>query len=153
MDQAALDNMVLATITDTPFFDDLAVSVANDSAPETAAKWLWSQLFDGHSIITTYDRFRFAVESIGRTWPIVQRACEMFDYPPAPVAMNDQSVAAWAEWSKPVTVALVLADRAHDMVAFMSAGLKPNGSKDPYALRRMAKHYVQASMLMQRDRP
>ena len=158
MAQPALDNMVAATLTDTPFFADLAESVANDGDPDTAARWLWCNIFDKQSFISTYDRYRFAVESIGRTWPVVQLACEIFNYPRAPVArfvaertpaaVNDQTEAVWGEWCKPVTCALVLADRAHDLVGLMSAGLKPNGSKDPYALRRTAKHFVQASMLI-----
>src|SRR3546814_8784090 len=38
----------------------------------------------------------------------------------------------------PVTVAVALADKLDTLVAFFAYGLKPTGSKDPFALRRAA---------------
>ena len=38
----------------------------------------------------------------------------------------------------PVTVAVSLADKLDTIVSFFAAGLRPSGSKDPYALRRSA---------------
>ena len=40
--------------------------------------------------------------------------------------------------SEPVSVALALADKLDSICAFFGVGLKPTGSKDPFALRRAA---------------
>lgn len=40
--------------------------------------------------------------------------------------------------SEPISVAVALADKIDTVVAFFSKGLKPTGSKDPFALRRAA---------------
>ena len=40
--------------------------------------------------------------------------------------------------SKPVSIALTLAEKLDALAAFLSIGLKPSGSSDPYALRRAA---------------
>lgn len=41
-----------------------------------------------------------------------------------------------------VSKVLTKADRIDTLVGFFCAGLAPNGSKDPFALRRAAKHYL-----------
>ncbi len=156
MAAAALQNTVAATLTDNAFFADLARSVANDGNPDTAATWLWTMLDTGEGPLRTFDDYALAVEQLARTWPVVRLACDMFSTDPAPIArfvaeripaaMAEES-AHWRLWSEPVTAALVFADRAHDLAGLFHAGLKPNGSKDPYALRRTAKQFIQASVL------
>jgi glycyl-tRNA synthetase beta chain len=49
-----------------------------------------------------------------------------------PVGQGDEAPTA------PVTVAVALADKLDSICAFFSVGLKPTGSKDPFALRRAA---------------
>ena len=49
-----------------------------------------------------------------------------------PAGQNDDVPTA------PVSVALALADKIDTLVGFFSVGIKPTGSKDPYALRRAA---------------
>jgi len=44
----------------------------------------------------------------------------------------------------PVTKAVALADRIDTLCGMFSAGLKPNGSNDPYALRRAANNILLA---------
>lgn len=155
MTVAALSNAVSATITNTPFMIDLAQSVANDGGPEQAARWLWTSLADGQGAWWAWDRYIDAVEALGSVWGVMRLACEAFDYPAhilarfvaerIPAAMQEHSDYRWCE---PVTGALVLADRAHDLAGLFSVGLKPNGSKDPYALRRAAKHFIIAAVML-----
>ncbi|MHA1539510.1 MAG: glycine--tRNA ligase subunit beta [Alphaproteobacteria bacterium] len=40
--------------------------------------------------------------------------------------------------TEPVSIAVALADKLDSLIAFFSVGIKPTGSKDPYALRRAA---------------
>lgn len=171
MTVASLSNAVSATITDTPFMIDLAQSVTNDGDPEQAARWLWTSLADGQGAWWAWDRYIDAVGALGSVWGVMRLACEAFDYPAhilarfvaerIPAAMQETvSFAYWRKewpngemkfsmgWGEPVTGALVLADRAHDLAGLFSVGLKPNGSKDPYALRRGAKHFIIAAVML-----
>lgn len=156
----ALQNAVCATPTNTTFMHDLARAVANDQDPETAATWLWGTLSEHGDVWAAYDRYIWTVEAVQRVWPVMRRSATMFDHdctaPLArfiaeriPAAVNDTTEAHWFKWAKPVTAAVVLADRAHDLAALFSVGLKPNGSKDPYALRRSAKHFIIAARMSQ----
>jgi Glycyl-tRNA synthetase beta subunit len=43
----------------------------------------------------------------------------------------------------PLTAVISIADRIDTLVSMFAVGLKPNGSKDPFALRRAAKEFVQ----------
>lgn len=154
MTAIAMQNTVSATITDNAFFADLGEAIANDGSPDTAAIWLWTMLDDGRGPLPTWERYILTVEAIARTWPVMRMAADMFGTNTAtlarfvaeriPAALNTQVDDAW---SPPVTATLVLADTAHDLAGLFHAGLKPNGSKDPYALRRTAKHFIIASAM------
>lgn len=155
MTVAGMSNAVYATDTGSPFMLDLARSVANDGDPDQGARWLWTTLGDGQGPWGAWDRYITVVESLGSAWPVMRLACDMFDYPShilarfvaerIPAAMQEH---ADLRWASPVSGALVLADRAHDLAGLFSAGLKPNGSKDPYALRRAAKHFIIAAVML-----
>jgi hypothetical protein len=151
---AAWSNAVAATESDSLLVMDLADAVANDSSPDAAVRWLWSMLDDGRGPWPTYDRYIHVIEALGGTWPVMRRACALFATPPSILArfVVERIPAAASQrigvtWFSPCTTALVLAERAHDLAALFSAGLKPNGSKDPFALRRAAKHFIIASVI------
>jgi hypothetical protein len=143
----------------SPFLEDLATVTANDGSVEGAARWLIASLAGDRDPIRTFDEYVGFIEGVGRSWPVMRLAAEMFDTDLGTVArfVADRIPAAAedmvsSDWCKPVTQALVIADRAHDIAAFFSVGLKPNGSKDPFALRRSTKHFIIASALLPRAR-
>lgn len=142
----------------SPFLADLAQSVTNDGREDGAARYLLgiaSAFLRDHGQpdgpIAAFDFAVVDIEAIGDAWPVMHQAA-------AEIGADSWVVFALARfvadrlpvvWGgppfrrhDPVTRAVALADRTHDLVGFFAAGLKPNGSKDPYALRRAAKHWL-----------
>jgi hypothetical protein len=150
-------NMIDATLP-SPFITDLAQAVTNDGDEDGAARFLLSLTSDflrthgqDDGPIAAYDFAVYDIEAIGDAWPVVHRAvAEIGADPSIAVALArfiaDRLPVVWGgppfQRHAPVTRAVVLAERTHDLVALFSAGLRPNGSKDPYALRRAAKHWL-----------
>jgi hypothetical protein len=101
-----------------------------------------------------YDFAIYDFEAVGRAWPIMAKAAELM--PDASAARQilptlarfvaERLPAIWARepWQRheELTRAIVIADRSHDLVALFSVGMKPSGSKDPFALRRAANHWL-----------
>jgi hypothetical protein len=153
----ALENAVLAVLP-SPFVSDLAQAVTNDGSEDGAARWLLSLssafLRKNLQDFTPLRAFDFAnedFEAIGRAWPIMGQAAKLMDVDPSVTVdlsrfVSERLPALWGRmpWVRhsPVTRAIVMADRAHDLVGLFSAGLRPSGSKDPYALRRAANHWL-----------
>lgn len=161
---AAWSNAVACVLTDQPFIHDLARVVTNDDSSDGAARWLLANL-DTHDPLCAFDFYWPFIEGLGHAWPVMRIAAEMFNADPPQIArFVAERIKAAAQddillpfddgdrvnmcWFAPVTLTVVLADRAHDIAAFFSIGLKPNGSKDPYALRRAAKHFIIAASLL-----
>lgn len=163
----AWGNAVGAIDTRGPFFADLARATTNTGDPEGAAKWLLGLvssylqrqgLRDG-----PWAAFDFAVhdiEAIDAAWPVVRRAAQGYRnqgrvVPHETLAhiarfVVERMPSIWdgPSWHphEPATRALVMADRADTLVGMFAAGMKPNGSKDPYALRRAAVHWLRQVM-------
>lgn len=145
-------------ILPSPFISDLARTVTNDGSDDGAARWLLHMACETlrkhsqkHSPLDAFDFASSDFEAIGRAWPIMGEAAKLFDVSSDVTVTLSRFIAErlpaiWARepWTRhpPVTRALALADRTHDLVGLFSAGLKPNGSKDPYALRRAANHWL-----------
>ena len=148
----------VAAVLPSPFLSDLARAVTNDGSDDGAARWLLRMASDflrkhgqRHSPINAFDFACPDFEAIGAAWPVMSKAAEQLDVSPDITVslarfIAERLPAIWARepWAvhPPVTRAVVLADRTHDLVGFFAAGLKPNGSKDPYALRRAANHWL-----------
>lgn len=165
--ETAWSNAVACVLTDGPFMNDLGAAITNDGDLDGAARWLLAML-DGDHPLRAFDVYHPLFEGLERAWPMMRLACDMFAVNPCQVArfVAERIKAASVErvalphidgdgrfhagWFEPVTLAVVLADRAHDIAGLFSAGLKPNGSKDPYALRRAAKHFIIAASLLPR---
>ncbi|SNS21024.1 Glycyl-tRNA synthetase beta subunit [Sphingomonas laterariae] len=147
-----------SAVLPSPFISDLAISVTNDGSDDAAARWLLVLTSDflrnhgqRHSLLDAFDFASTDFEAIGDAWPMMAKMAELVGVDPAitaPLArfVAERLPAIWARgpWIRnaPVTRALILADRTHDLVGLFAAGLKPNGSKDPYALRRAANHWL-----------
>lgn len=152
----------VAAVLPSPFIHDLAISVSNDRSDDAAARWLIQLAADFlrkqgkvHGPIAAFDFAAFDIEAIGDAWPMMAKMAELIGLDAAMSQtvttslarfIADRLPAIWGRepWHrhKPVTRALVLAERTHDLVALFSVGLKPNGSKDPFALRRAANHWL-----------
>lgn len=145
-------------ILPSPFIRDLARAVTNDGSDDGAARWLLHMACEtlrkhgqNHSPLDAFDFSSCDFEAIGHAWPIMGKAAKLLDVSSHVTVTLSRFIAErlpaiWARepWIRhpPVTHALTLADRTHDLVGLFSAGLKPNGSKDPYALRRAANHWL-----------
>lgn len=151
-------NNAIAGVLPSLFLRDLAIVVTNDGSEDGAARWMLQLASDflrkddqAHNPIAAFDFAIHDIEAIGDAWPIMHEMARMIDAEPMVCAslarfIADRLPAIWARpaWNRHEAVAraLVMADRTHDLVALFSAGLKPNGSKDPYALRRAANHWL-----------
>jgi len=148
----------IAAIQPGPFLTDIASAVTNDELDDGAARWLLHLPIEflrkhdqPHSPINAYDFAADDFEAIDRAWPAIHEMARLLDAPNHVLPslarfVAERLPALWARepWTvhAPVTRALVLAERTHDLVGLFMAGLKPNGSKDPYALRRAANHWL-----------
>lgn len=157
----------VAAVLPSPFIHDLAISVSNDRSDDAAARWLIQLAADflrkqgqAHGPIAAFDFAVFDIEAIGDAWPMMTEMAALFGLDQAVTQtvtaslarfIADRLPAIWGRepWHRhqPITRALVLAERTHDLVGLFSVGLKPNGSKDPYALRRAANHWLMQVVL------
>ncbi|MBX9860674.1 MAG: glycine--tRNA ligase subunit beta [Sphingomonas sp.] len=163
MTVAAWENAAGAVLTGNAFFEDLAASVANDGDRETAARWPLGRIVDyrrtayqEESPLAAFDFAVWDIEALVRWWPLCCRAAQF-----CPIAAEhvlpalarflvDRLPVVWDTGpcrtrapENDVTLALAAADRADTLVCMFAAQLKPNGSKDPFALRRAAKEFLQ----------
>lgn len=159
MSEAAWSNMISAMPIDSQFACDLAQAVTNDGEVDGAARWFLSLasqfLRDNGQPDGPIPAFDFSIhdwEALTPAWPVMSKSAELHGCGDGIVPMLARFVCerlpavwGWAQFHRhpPVTSALVLAERADDLVGMFSIGLKPNGSKDPFALRRAAKHLLQ----------
>jgi hypothetical protein len=141
-----------------PFMAALARSaVTNSGNIRATGRWLLSFLAKAteHDLsdvdikpIRALDNFIYDIEAMDRFWPAVQ-----FSISSQPIEDGIDAEAQIAEFlvrripevfrkknmsQSPVTKAVALADRVDTLCGMFLAGLKPTGSKDPYALRRAA---------------
>ena len=155
--EAAISNMVMA-MPDGPWLRDVAKAVCNDPSPDSAAQWVLGQAgrwIGTDDPIKAYDSIIYDVEALNRIWPLAHHAAELMPVEAASIlpalarfvferipAVRAEAAAGVFVTDNPLTQVLVIAERVHDLVGLFAVGLKPNGSKDPYALRRMAKHLL-----------
>lgn len=137
------------------FVRDVGLAVGNQGEPEAGAIYLLAQaqklLRSSGRRDWTKDAWEFANDDFDRLdhfWPSVQAACLEFSISSAPIArfVADRLPSVWSSPSfnrhPPVTRALVLAETSHDLAANWSVGRRASGSKDPFAMRRLAKHWL-----------
>ena len=154
---AAWDNAVAAMLTDSAFAEDLAAAVTNSGNRDEGARWFLALaagfLRDRGRPSDPIAAYDFAIcdwEALCRDWPVMHEAARILDarviLPALARFVAERLPAVWGlpafNRHTPVTRAVVIADRADTLVAMFKAGLQPNGSKDPYALRRAAKHFL-----------
>ena len=148
----------IAGVLPSAFLGDLAMAVTNDGSQDGAAAWMLRLASDflrkndrASGPIAAFDFAIHDIEAIGETWPVMHEMAGMIGAEPTVCAslarfMAERLPAIWARppWIRhpPLTRTLVIADRTHDLVGLFSIGLKPTGSKDPYALRRAANHWL-----------
>lgn len=142
----------------SPFLSDLAKAVTNDGSDDGASRYLLNLairfLHDAgqrHDPIAAFDFACWDFESIGNAWSMMGKMADEIDVDRSVTVtlarfIADRLPSVWAsppwEHHPALTRALVLADRAHDLIGLFAVGLKPNGSKDPFALRRAANHWL-----------
>ena len=154
----AWGNALTAMPVDHAFAADLADAVANDGDRDTAARWWLTLAVDflrgrgqPHGAWAAFDFAIYDWEALARTWAVVHRSIEDYGADPCVGPMlarfvSERLPSVWGEPAfvphPPATRALVIADRIDTLVGMFWAGMKPNGSKDPYALRRAARHLL-----------
>ncbi len=165
---AATSNAIFALPTEGPFFADLSLAVSNSGDVESAGSWLLgfvSRYLESrgllHGPIAAFDFVWPDIEALDRFWPMMsfaevcyreQGLLAALESPLPQLArfLVERMPSIWdgGSWSyhQPVTRAVVLADRADTLVGLFAAGLKPSGSKDPFALRRAARHLLMGIM-------
>jgi hypothetical protein len=139
-----------------PFMSALArSSVTNSGNIRATGRWLLTFLakatcpdLSDRDIkpLQAFDNFNYDIKALDNIWPAFQ-----FSIDDQPIESAIDAEALIAEflvrripeafkkeqiYQSHVTRALSLADRIDTMCGMFLAGLKPNGSKDPYALRR-----------------
>ena len=165
--EAAWSNAIGCVLTDNPFFADLALATVNDGSPEGAARWLLSFVSDflrgRGQPCGPLDAFDFAspdIEAMVEIWPRFRAAAELYagqrvDYSQDGLGtlaryLVERMPTIWdggyLHGQPPVTRCLALADRIDTLVGFFGIGIKPTGSKDPFALRRAALNVLRAIM-------
>ncbi len=156
-DSPAWSNAVLA-MPSCGFLDDLGSATANDGSADGGARYLLSRVSDFLRSRGQLDgpnqAFDFAiwdVEAIAALWPAFRLSSAQHSAPPETLPtlarfIVDRLPAIWARpwagWLAPVSRAVALADRIDTLVGMFAIGLAPNGSKDPYALRRAANEII-----------
>lgn len=147
-------------ILPSAFIGDLARAVSNDGDPDTGADWLIDMTAQyltsqklAHTPMNAFDHVVWDIDALDRVWPAFA-ACEAeyrgqgflagCESPLPAIAryLTERLPTMWGKqsWERhtPVTRALVLADNIDTLVGFFGIGIKPTGSKDPFALRRAA---------------
>lgn len=148
------------------FMPDLARAVSNSGDIESGAAWLCNFvrnfLCSRRQSYGQWAGFVFAASDLGKIdqiWPAFRFAAANCPDPGAAQEMLSHAARYLIErlphiWAagdlapaefleKPVTRAVWLADRIDTITAFFSVGIKPSGSKDPFALRRATKEILQ----------
>jgi hypothetical protein len=152
------------------FIGDLSRAVANDGSERGGWRWLltllseWRRIRgDGECPIATYDFAVGSVERLNRAWGVIHLCRD--DLQQAGVSDATGDVAAQlarfvadrlprvfegvvAHYPAPVTSAVSMADSCYDLVSLFMAGMRPNGSKDPLALRRAAVRFATCAILL-----
>lgn len=163
----ALVNALMALPTYGPFITSLGQST-NSGTPESGGAWLLDfvssylerqKLKHGH--IAAFDHCIVDIEALDRVWPLAHRSeqsyrdqgCLVDCESPLPTLARFLVERMPAIWDGPqwlphtgISQALVIADRMDCLVGFFGVGIMPTGSKDPYALRRAAKHLLMQVM-------
>ncbi len=140
------------------FISDLAKTITNNENEEGAIRWLLTLASEclrkkgkPYSPLEAFDFICYDLESIGKHWPMIHKMISIMeievDVAPQLVRfMAERLPALWnrERWKRhnDLTRTLILADRTYDLIGLFSIGLHPNGSKDPYALRRAANHWL-----------
>ena len=154
MKSAREDNATVATLGSIVRFPPhLAAAVTNDGDEYGAARWLLDIAVVHHKISRweAFDMFWYDFEALDRVWPVFEWAADLHKahhvLPALARFLCERFPVVWDHPRHkniaPVTQAVSLADRVDTLVGLFSAGLKPNGSKDPFALRRAAKEVLQ----------
>jgi len=151
------------------FVRAVGMAVANDGSEQGGARWLLSFGSDflrkhgqnADSPWRAFDLFIDDFEAMASVWPAFERAAINQPIPaehhlPALARfMVERMPVVWegphGGEIAPATKALALADRIDTLVGMFAAGLKPNGSKDPFALRRAAKEVLQMILFPRRQ--
>jgi hypothetical protein len=152
-------NAIDALPRDGGFLDALSRStVTNSGSVRAACRWLLSFLAKATTPdlsdcdvdpIRSYDQFIFDIEALEKLWPAVKVSLGAYqsdyDTEAAEATLAEFFVRRFPEafrktpqYQPPVTRAIALADRIDILCGLFLIGLKPNGSKDPFALRRAA---------------
>lgn len=152
---AALNNAIHCVL-DSSYIEDLAHAVTNDGCSDGARRWLLGRIGDylrgrrqSDDPIAAFDFAWPDIEALGQVWPAFRQAAEHHPagaacLPPLARFLFDRLPSVWDRrepWlpHRSVTRAVVLADNIDTLVGLFSIGLQPNGSKDPFALRRAAR--------------
>jgi Glycyl-tRNA synthetase beta subunit len=163
MTTPALANTLYAMPTETALFAQLAQSVTNDGTLDGASIWLLNMgakaIDDPRAVLQRpwylFDLFIWDWEAVAKVWDAFEHHAtnEIWPIPTQdalPILARflcERLPAVWrGDFIHPVaatTKAVALADRIDSLVGMFAAGLKPNGSKDPYAMRRAAKEVLQ----------
>ena len=157
------ENILSALPDQGPFFNDLARATSNTGDARSGSIWLINFVSDylrrngiDDSPWAAFDFAIFDIEALAALWPAVHFSLSLYPASEIDVTANlarfivERMPTIWdgPSWTPhaPCTRALVLADRIDTLVGLFLIGLKPNGSKDPFALRRAAKHVLHAVM-------
>ena len=153
-------NALAAMPVESDFVADLARAVSNSGDLRSGETWLLNFASDylrKHGLpdgpLAAFDFAIYDFEALIELWPAVRHSITLHPSigadPGADLArfLVERLPALWdrESWrphTAPVTRTLVLADRIDTLVGMFMAGNKPNGSKDPYALRRAANHLL-----------
>ena len=151
----AWNNACYALNTHNQFSKDLAQSVSNDNSVTAASRWfltLTASFLNKHDDPwSAYDFAECDYHAIAEAWPVIHKSLELNDAPSSVAVQLARFICERlpAVWGSPsfirhssLTQSLVLADRTDTLVGLFKIGLSPNGSKDPFALRRAAKHWL-----------
>jgi len=160
-------NMVCCLPTYGPFITSLGQST-NSGAADSGATWLLdfvssylkSRGFKS-GYIAAFDYCIFDIEALDRVWLLAEVSEQAYrdqgyladcESPLPAIAryLVERMPAIWdgPPWvqHEPVTRTIVIADRMDTLIGFFGVGIMPTGSKDPYALRRAAKHLLMQVM-------
>ncbi len=163
---AAWTNATDAMIGGAPMLcGDIAPAVSNSREAEAGARWMLTfiaQWLQGQEqACSPCDAFDFAihdVEALEEIWPAFRGSARSQPIEAAHVLpvlaefLVRRLPSLWLKpspptWIAPVSRAVALADRIDTLVGMFAAGEAPNGSKDPFALRRAANQIWSMIML------
>lgn len=156
-------------IPDSRFFEDLAQAVSNDpNDVDSAKRWILVLINRYLGSEYPFDAYDFCIcdlERISKCWEAFCKALDLHeeqgleakpDTLPAlsrylierlPAFYDHFEQAPRMSRCRPVTSALRLAHWVDTLIGFFAVGIRPTGSKDPYALRRTANHFLREALL------